>query len=217
VAVANSGVNASVRREPRGRGNRSPRVALRWESQKLGITGEEVADILDNDEPRIVLGGGGRDDEGEEPPGDTGISITAYMMSPGDETIVADRLHRVLSTKRAPKPVEPLQPPSGDLSGHWTVKIQFAASRGAHTLDLLQRDNQLQGTHHGDFHARALTGTIDGSRVTFSSRDRNGVTLTYRFSGTLNGDSMAGALDMGEYLTAAWTAQRQTATRSDSA
>lgn len=61
------GVTASVRREPGGRGNRSPRVSITWNSQTLGITGAEVTDILDTTEPRIVLGGGGgRNADGQE-------------------------------------------------------------------------------------------------------------------------------------------------------
>ena len=53
------GVVANVRREPGGRGNRSPRVSIAWDSKKLNITGAEVTEILDTTEPRIVLGGGG--------------------------------------------------------------------------------------------------------------------------------------------------------------
>jgi hypothetical protein len=32
--------------------------------------------------------------------------------------------------------------------------------------------------------------------------------LFFRFSGKVAGDEMSGALDMGEYLEAKWTAQR---------
>ena len=35
--------------------------------------------------------------------------------------------------------------------------------------------------------------------------ERNGDALSFRFTGTVTGDGMAGALDMGEYLTAKWT------------
>ena len=211
------GVTTSVRREPGGRGNRSPRISIRWDSQQLGVTGREVTEILDTTEPRIVLGGGGGGaGVGQDAAGDTGISLTAFMMSPGDEKIVAERVHQVLSAPRTPRPVEAPRPPSGNLSGHWKVDIQFAASRSRHTLDLVQDGGRLQGTHQGDFRARELNGTIEGDSVTFVTRPARsrGDNLTFRFTGTLGGNSMSGELDMGEYLSASWTAQRHVSNRS---
>jgi hypothetical protein len=32
--------------------------------------------------------------------------------------------------------------------------------------------------------------------------------LSFRFTGTVAGDSMSGSLDMGEYLTAKWSAKK---------
>jgi L-seryl-tRNA(Ser) seleniumtransferase len=207
------GVTASVRREKGGRGNQSPRVSIQWDSKKLGITGAEVTEILDTTEPRIVLGGGGGggQDGQEQGGGDTGISITSFQMAPGDDQIVAERVHQVLSAKYTPKPVAPPKPPAGNLSGHWKVDIQFTASKTTHTLDLVQDGGRVKGTHQGDFRARELTGTIDGSTVAFATRlaESRGENLGFRFSGTLNGDAMSGDIDMGEYLKATWTARRQ--------
>jgi D-glucosaminate-6-phosphate ammonia-lyase len=204
------GMTASVRREPGGRGNRSPRVSIQWDSKKLGITGAEVTEILDTTEPRIVLGGGGGGTQ-EQSAGDTGISITAFQMAPGDDKIVADRVYQILSAKHTPKPVMPPQPPAGNLSGHWKVDIQFTAGRSTHTLDLVQDGGRITGTHQGDFRARDLTGTIDGDTVAFATRlaESRGENLGFRFSGKLTGDSMSGSIDMGEYLTATWTARRR--------
>jgi L-seryl-tRNA(Ser) seleniumtransferase len=203
------GVTAAVRREPGGRGNRSPRVAIQWDSKKLGITGAEVTEILDTTEPRIVLGGGGGGQE--QPGGDTGISITAFQMAPGDDKIVADRIYQILSAKHTPKPVVTPKPPAGNLNGHWKVDIQFTAGRSTHTLDLVQDGSRITGTHQGDFRARDLTGTIDGDTVAFATRlaESRGENLGFRFSGKLAGDSMSGSIDMGEYLTATWTARRR--------
>ncbi len=41
-----------------------------------------------------------------------------------------------------------------------------------------------------------------------SVTERHGDSLNYRFSGKVSGDSMSGSLDLGEYLTATWTAKR---------
>src|SRR3954451_20656085 len=52
------GVTTAVR-PPRGLSNHSPGLSINWNPAKLGITGEEVSNILWTTEPRIALGGGG--------------------------------------------------------------------------------------------------------------------------------------------------------------
>jgi L-seryl-tRNA(Ser) seleniumtransferase len=209
------GVVANVRRDPGGRGNRSPRVTIAWDSKKLNITGAEVTDILDTTEPRIVLGGGGgggRPGQPQEAGTDTSISMSVFMMGAGDEKIVANRLYEILSAKRAPKATPAVKPPAGDLTGTWKVDIEFAASKSTHTIDIAQQGNRLQGTHQAEFRARELTGSIDGDQVEFATRlaGSQGVNVGFRFTGKMSGDAMSGTLDMGEYLDATWTARRHT-------
>jgi L-seryl-tRNA(Ser) seleniumtransferase len=204
------GVTPVVRREPgESRSNRSPRLMVRWDTARLGISGEDVADLLYNGEPRIALGGGGARSD-EQLPGDTGISIGASMMGPGDEKVVADRVHEVLSANYAMKQVEPPKPPVADLSGQWRVEITYAASKATHALHLQQKGNDLLGTHQGDFVSRDVAGSISGDAVSLASRvtERAGYSLNYRFSGQLAGDVLSGALDLGEYRAATWTARR---------
>jgi L-seryl-tRNA(Ser) seleniumtransferase len=66
------------------------------------------------------------------------------------------------------------------------------------------------GTHQGDFVARDFSGAISGDEVHISSSvgEVHGAALSYRFTGKLDGDKMSGALDMGEYMGAKWTATR---------
>lgn len=215
------GVTASVQREPGASlSNRSPRVGIRWDSKQLGITGAQVSDILDTGEPRIALGGGGGGGGGrggsQEMPGDTGISVTSAMMSSGDEKIVAQRILEVLSAKHVLKPVEPPASPSTNLSGRWEIVIQYSASTTTHTIHLQQNGNRLEGIHQGNFLTRDISGTISGDAVTLASNvtERHGDSLNYRFSGKVTGETMAGSLDMGEYLAATWTARRPATNRT---
>src|SRR5262245_54672581 len=204
------GVSTTVR-EPRGLGNHSPGLSINWDPDKLNITGEEVSRILDTTEPRILLGGGGGGGgRGGGAAGQTGISITAYMMSPGDERIVADRIFAILSAKRPARVVPAPAAPSGDLTGRWTVRIQYAAVTAEHTLHLKQSGGRVGGTHQGDFTARDLNGTIAGDDVRLASNigEVHGAALSYRFTGKLSGDKMSGDLDMGEYLGGKWSATR---------
>ena len=204
------GVSAAVR-QPRGLSNHSPGLSINWDPAKLGISGEEVSRILWTTEPRIALGGGGG---GRNAPvsNQTGISITAYMMMPEDVKIVADRVYEILAAKRPEWKPETPNLPAGNLTGRWNVRIEFAAGMAEHTLHVTQQGNQLTGTHQGDFVARDFSGSISGDDVRISSNigEIHGAALSYRFTGKLQGDQMSGALDMGEYLGAKWTATRHT-------
>lgn len=204
------GVTPLVRRESSGRSNRSPGVNVRWDSKTMGITGPELTEMLLDTEPRIALAGGGGRSSQAETAGDTGISLTTSMMAPGDEKIVADRLHHVLSARHTPKAARAPEAPAVNLSGRWDIEIQYAASKTIHTVHLEQSGNQVQGTHQGNFLARDIAGTIGGNAVSLTSNvtERHGDALRYRFTGTVAGDAMSGTLDMGEYLSATWTARR---------
>jgi seryl-tRNA(Sec) selenium transferase len=207
-----AGVSTQVQREPGASlSNRSPRVVIRWSSTSLGLTGARLSEMLDTTEPRIALGGGGgwRTD-GREAPGDTGVSIVSAMMSPGDEKIVAQRLVQVLSGKHQLPAVVSPAPPAATIVGKWEVTIAYAASTSVHLLHLQQNGNRLEGLHQGNFLSRDITGTLDADVVTLSSTvtERHGDALVYRFKGRLQGEVMSGTLDMGEYLSASWTARR---------
>jgi L-seryl-tRNA(Ser) seleniumtransferase len=184
--------------------NRTPSLSIRWDPKRLGISGAAVAKHLFDNEPRITTPGG-RDREGQ-----TSISITPYMMAAGEEKIVADRIHAILSNP--PKQDAPARTaaPAVDLTGQWDVHIEYAANTSNHTLHLKQVDNRIEGTHQGDFVSRDLVGTIDGNSVQMSSSytERHGDALSFRFIGTAAADGMSGTLDMGEYLMAKWSARR---------
>jgi L-seryl-tRNA(Ser) seleniumtransferase len=208
------GVTASVQREAGvSLSNRSPRVTIRWASTGLGLTGADALGLLDTGEPRVavsVAGGGGARSGEPVPEGDTGISITSAMMSPGDEKIVAQRIVQVLSGRHTMKPVESPVPPATNLAGRWEIEITYAASTAVHAVHLVQNGNRLEGVHQGNFLTRDIAGSISGDAITLGSfvTERHGDALTYRFSGTVTNDTMTGTLDMGEYLSASWIGRR---------
>src|SRR5205085_3933 len=51
------GVTTAVTQPTEGLSNRTPVLRIRWEGAKLGITGEDVAKLLLDNEPRIVVAG----------------------------------------------------------------------------------------------------------------------------------------------------------------
>ncbi len=195
--------------QPAGLSNKTPSLRVRWDRAKLGIGGDVVARALLEGEPRIALTATGGGD-----PNQTGVSVTPYMLAPGDEQIVADKLHAVL-TRPPAATAKPAVAPTADLSGAWDVQIQFAAVASRHTLQLRQRGADLDGAHQGDFITRDLTGSVDGDEVRLRSviGESSGDALSFLFTGKIAGDELSGTLDMGEYLSATWTAKRRTARR----
>ena len=99
--------------------------------------------------------------------GNTSISITAWQMQPGDDKIVADRLHEVLS-RSAARDREPAAPAT-NLSGRWDVNVEFFSSKSQHTLFLKQDGNRINGSHKGDFSVRDVFGTIEGDQIKLRS------------------------------------------------
>jgi L-seryl-tRNA(Ser) seleniumtransferase len=200
-----AGVTTSIS-QPNGLSNRTPSLRIFWDRQKVGVTGEAVARALLDGDPRITL-----DARGGSQPGQTGVSITPYMMAAGDERIIGDRLVAVLSKPPAqPQTTAPVTPVA-DLSGQWTVHIQYTATASTHALHLTQKGNDLGGFHQGEFMTREISGTIDGDSVRIRSAygEQHGDSVNLTFTGKVTGDQMAGALDMGEYLGATWTATRR--------
>ena len=204
-----AGVTTTVS-QPNGLSNRTPSLRIFWDPQKLGITGEAVARLLFQTEPRITL-----DARGGGQSGQTGVSVTPYMMAPGDERTVADRLVAVLSKPPVQTAPAAAAAPAADLTGQWIVRIQYAAATSNHTLHVTQKGNDLGGVHQGEFTTREITGTLDGDAVRIRSAfgEQHGDSINLTFTGKVTGDQMGGVLDMGEYLSATWTATRRTSAR----
>jgi hypothetical protein len=184
---------------------------ISWNPAALHITAEELAEELATTKPRIALGaGGGGRGRNQSAPGTTAVSITAWMMQPGEDKIVADRIYEVLSRSRSPKSSE-MHPAAADLSGRWDVAVEFFSSNSRHSLFLEQKGNRIQGSHKGDFLVRELFGTVEGDQVKLVSTTAergSGDSITFIFAGTLSGDAISGRIHMGEYLTAKFSANR---------
>jgi uncharacterized pyridoxal phosphate-dependent enzyme len=204
------GVTTEVR-EPTGLSNKSPSLAIKWDSEKLNVTGEDIAEELARTKPRIAIGAGAGGGGRNAPPPDprvTGVSVTAWMMQAGEATIVANRLHELLSKKRSPRSTA-MPAPAGTIAGRWDVDIDFFSSQSKHAWFLEQDGNWIHGSYRGEFTTRDVAGTIEGNQVTLRAIDRRpGNSLTYIFSGTLSDSGVSGGIHLGEYLTAKFTAKR---------
>jgi len=194
------GVTTTVK-EPTGLSNRTPRLVISWDPEKLHVTGEEIAEEVGRSKPRIAIGADTSD-------GVTSLSVTPSQMQPGQEKVVADRLYEVLSKKRSPKSMA-MASPTNKINGHWQVDVDFFSSKSKHAFILEQDGNWLQGTHKGDFSVQNIVGTIEGDQVKLrSDNNMTGDHIMYIFSGTTSGDTITGSIYLGEYLNAKFTAKR---------
>jgi L-seryl-tRNA(Ser) seleniumtransferase len=200
------GVTTKVNQPSADLSNRTPELQIHWDGAKLGITGEEVAKILLDTDPRIVLARSSGSRPGNM---NSMVAVVPYQMSPGDEKVVADRLSAVLS--RPPK-IAPVSTPEGqpvNVSGQWDVHIDFQYGSADHTVVLEQDGAKLVGTHHGEFASGDLTGAVAVNTVHFqSSLPTDGVRVGFQFAGTAQGDKIAGTVGLSEYGEARFTAER---------
>ena len=200
------GVTAEVVPPRQGLTNRCPNLRIEWDGARLGITGQEVEKLLWQTEPRIALAGAtGNRREGMA----SSVSIRPFMMSPGEEKIVADRLYSVLS--KPPRTEVPSRPggPSASVAGRWNAKLEFECGTADHAFFFEQQGTEVRGTHRGDMLAGDLRGTVEGNEIWIrSSQKYEGARIGYEFLGTVAGNTMQGVVGLGEYGQARWTAER---------
>lgn len=192
--------------QPEGLSNRTPSLRILWDGGALGITGSEAAKLLLDGEPRVVVAGG----TGSRPSSMAStVTITPYMMIPGDERVVADRLFAVLSKPPKFSDASVAQGNPAVVQGQWDLRIEFVRGSVDHALSFEQDRMALVGTHRGEFVRGDLAGSVSGDEVRFrSSQKIEGTRLSFDFSGKVSGDSMSGTVAMGEYGEARWSANR---------
>jgi len=186
---------------PKGLNNRTPRLILKWDPDKLHITGEEVAEEVARNKPRIAIGGWSRGDS-------TSINITPSQMRPGNAKVVADRLYEVLSQKREPISDEMVSP-SEDISGHWEVDVAYFTSNSGHKFFLEQDGNWISGSHTSEYASQDIIGMIEGDEVVLRSNFRiPGNGISFWFIGKISNGELSGSVFLGEYLTAKFAAKK---------
>ncbi len=190
--------------ERTGLSNRAPILSIYWDPAALHISGEEVAEDFARNKPRIAVGSGSED-------GKTCITIAPNQMQPGNETVVAERVHQILAQQRSPKSTEHT-PAATDISGLWDLAVDFFTSTSRHQLFLQQENDGLRGAHQSDFSTQQVAGLLEGDQVKLKSAvQRPGDSVPFLFSGSVAGDTISGSIFLGEYLTATFTARRAAA------
>lgn len=201
------GVTTSIR-QPQSLSNRSPTLHVQWDQSLIPLAGDEVVALLWDGEPRIAVSGAGSFLPFPPDPSPS-VSLTAFQLEAGEERVIADRLHAILTTP--PPTTTRADLPTVDVSGQWDVSMTFVSGTGNCSFALEQKGSAVSGTHYGRFAARELAGTLHGRDLLLrSSYTADGVRLNFTFTGTAGADALEGDVGLGEYGTARWTAVRRT-------
>jgi L-seryl-tRNA(Ser) seleniumtransferase len=190
----------STKRLGPSRGGPFPTLLVEWDPKKIGLTADEMGDLLLNGEPSIASHAAG---DGHS------FRLRPVAMKPHEHKIVGERLHSIFRNAPRGDSKPTLKPPAADITGHWDVEVKFHLGEAGHQLFLEARGHDVRGAHVGTVVQGEVQGTIDGDRVRLrSSLPFEGANLKYLFEGRVSGDEMQGSLDLDEYPTATWTAKR---------
>lgn len=100
--------------------------------------------------------------------------------------------------------------PPVNVVGEWTMSLTFVKGTAEHMAVIAQEGEKLTGTYKGTRLEGPLSGRVVGDTVELYGRLSNESTdVTFHYTGKVAGDTMSGIVDMGEYWTAAFTAQKK--------
>ena len=177
-----------------------PVLEIAWDSGRIGISAGELYKLLLDGEPRIMSHAAG-----------DGYSfiLRPVAMKPDDYKLVAGRLREIFASAPKSKSAPAQISLAANLTGQWDMDVDFVRGTSRHALMLQVRGGRLTGSHQGTSAHGELEGTLSGDRIRFrSTLPVEGVRLVYTFEGTVSGDRMDGAVDLGEYGAATWKAWR---------
>jgi seryl-tRNA(Sec) selenium transferase len=192
--------------EPADLSNKATRLRVKWDANVLKITGPELAAKLDAGTPRIMIdaGSGRRPDQMA-----SSVIIMPYMLDPGEAQIIADAMHAALSNPgHYENPVLPAGAPAS-LGGRWAVTIQYLHGQGEQHFIIDQSGGAVSGLHKGELYSGKLQGQVHGDMIELHTvMEVPGNNIRWTFTGSAQGNRMSGAVNMGEYGPATFTAVR---------
>ncbi|HEY2008884.1 MAG TPA: PLP-dependent transferase [Rhizomicrobium sp.] len=192
--------------EPEDLSNKATQLRVKWDANVLKITGPELAAKLDAGTPRILINAG----SGQRPDRmASSVTIMPYMLDPGEAHIIAEAMHAALTN---PGPYPDPVTPSGEaakIDGNWTVTVQYLRGEGAQKFTIRQDGGEVNGNHDGEHYNGRLRGRVHGNQVELRTvMEVPGNPIHWTFTGSVQGNSMSGKADMGEYGPVTWTATR---------
>jgi uncharacterized pyridoxal phosphate-dependent enzyme len=166
---------------------RVPVLRVRWDD--IALDGMGLRQRLLDGNPRIMI-----DDTTATA---NSVNIDPFQFRPGESAEVGKAIAVVLTAARTlSAAVEP--PPAIDLSGEWTVRVQFMHGERLHRLRLQQHGKELSGCQESEQFAGKVVGklTAQNVRMEFEAR-HEGSAIAYRFEGKVDANRMTGEVVLG--------------------
>jgi hypothetical protein len=85
------------------------------------------------------------------------------------------------------------------VSGKWQLSWEARIGTETGTMQLEQADSKLSGSYRGHLTAPKISGTVEGNNISFSLEFQRTHPFTILFTGTINGDKMAGKFEIKDY------------------
>lgn len=188
----------------------TPRLRVRWDRARIGIDGPTLRQRLMDGDPSVLV-----DDRFAHA---DSITILPLNLQPGEAVIVGQRIAAELASAPAAASDAAAEPPAINVSGRWVVTLEAVGGEIGHVFELQQQGSAVSGTHHLRTRANPIRGTVAGDRVRLESdHPVEGLGLSYRFTGRLQGLDLVGTAELGttgtpvnrrEYGDAPWRARR---------
>jgi hypothetical protein len=166
---------------------RVPALRVHW--QDIALDGMGLRARLLDGTPRIMI-----DDTAATA---ASVTIDPFQFQPGEAAEVGKAIAAALAAARALKhATEPA--PLIDLSGEWSVHVQFLHGQRLHRLCLQQQGSQLTGSHESEQFTGKVVGRLAARdiRMEFEAR-HEGSAIAYRFEGTVEAERMTGEVLLG--------------------
>jgi L-seryl-tRNA(Ser) seleniumtransferase len=72
--------------------NHVPTMRIEWDTQKVALTTAQALEFLQSGDPSVMVGGG---------PGQNSLSMTSFMLKPGEERLIASRMKEMFKAHNA--------------------------------------------------------------------------------------------------------------------
>lgn len=96
-----------------------------------------------------------------------------------------------------------------NVEGSWMVRVRFVRGDATHSMQVEQDGEVLRGRYRSQYGERTIEGRVEGDRMRlYVPMHYQAVGTTYGFEGTLEGETLQGRVDLGEYWQGEWEAKR---------
>jgi len=100
-----------------------------------------------------------------------------------------------------------------DVTGTWKMAVETQAGSGEATFVLTQNGEAITGNYAGALGEAPVTGTIKEKNVTLNyTASGTGQEMKVQYTGTLEGDTMKGKVNMGQLGEGTFTGKKQAET-----